>query len=50
MSFILKSISPFWAVTANKCKIVLVEPPITMSKIIAFSKALKLAIEPGIKE
>jgi hypothetical protein len=43
MSFIVKS-TPASCAAANKCKTVLVDPPIATSRLIAFSKALKLAI------
>ncbi len=45
MSFIVKSISASCAI-ASTCRMVLVEPPIAMSSVIAFSKALK-PIERG---
>ncbi|EWS65033.1 hypothetical protein Y695_01717 [Hydrogenophaga sp. T4] len=40
MSCIVKSISASCAI-ASKCRMVLVEPPIAMSSVMAFSKALK---------
>ncbi len=40
MSSIVKSISASRAM-ASRCRMVLVEPPIAMSSVIAFSKALK---------
>ena len=42
----VKSISASWA-AASRCRTVLVEPPIAMSSVIAFSNALKFAIERG---
>ncbi|MOA60890.1 hypothetical protein D3C78_1858980 [compost metagenome] len=38
MSAMPKSISASWAI-ASRCKMVLVEPPMAMSSVIAFSKA-----------
>ena len=46
MSAMVKSTSPSCA-AASRCSTVLVEPPIEMSSVIAFSNALKLAIERG---
>ena len=46
MSAMVKSTSASYA-AASRCSTVLVEPPIAMSSVIAFSNALKLAIERG---
>ena len=46
MSAMVKSISASCA-AASRCRTVLVEPPIEMSSVMAFSNALKLAIERG---
>ena len=40
MSAIVKSISASWAI-ASRCRMVLVEPPMAMSRVMAFSNALK---------
>ena len=40
MSAMVKSISASRAI-ASRCRMVLVEPPMAMSSVIAFSKALK---------
>jgi len=49
ISAILKSISASLA-AASRCNIVLVEPPMAMSKLMAFSKAALVAIERGNTE
>ena len=46
MSAMVKSISASCA-AASRCSTVLVEPPMEMSSVIAFSNALKLAILRG---
>ena len=46
ISFMVKGISPSWA-AANRCSTVLVEPPMAMSRLMAFSNALKFAILRG---
>ncbi len=46
MSSMVKSISASCA-AASRCSTVLVDPPIEMSRVIAFSNALKFAIERG---
>ncbi len=46
MSAMVKSTSPSWA-AARRCSTVLVEPPMAMSSVMAFSKAAKVAIERG---
>ena len=46
ISAILKS-TPASCAAANKCKTVLLEPPIAISKLMAFSKASKVPIERG---
>lgn len=49
MSFIVKS-TPASRAAASRCSTVLVEPPMATSRLIAFSKAWKLAIERGSTE
>ena len=49
MSAIVKFTSPSCA-AARRCSTVLVEPPMAMSSVMAFSKASKLAIERGSTE
>ena len=46
MSCIVNSSSPSWAM-ASRCRTVLVEPPIAMSSVIAFSNASRVAISRG---
>ena len=46
MSAIVKSTSASWA-AASRCSTVLVEPPIAMSSVIAFSNASRVAISRG---
>ena len=46
ISAMVKSTSASWA-AASRCSTVLVEPPMAMSSVIAFSKDLKVAIERG---
>ena len=46
MSDMVKSMPASWA-AASRCRTVLVEPPIAMSSVMAFSKALKLATLRG---
>ena len=46
ISFMVKGTSPSYA-AANRCSTVLVEPPMAMSRLIAFSKALKFAMLRG---
>jgi hypothetical protein len=46
MSAMVKSTSPSWAM-ASRCSTVLVEPPMAISSVIAFSNAAKEAIERG---
>ena len=46
MSFMVKSISASCA-AASRCSTVLVEPPMAMSSVMAFSNALKLAMMRG---
>ncbi|MNR68062.1 hypothetical protein D3C85_1923860 [compost metagenome] len=41
-----KSISASWA-AASKCRMVLVEPPMAMSRVMAFSNAWKFAMLRG---
>ncbi|MNN54640.1 hypothetical protein D3C81_1694650 [compost metagenome] len=41
-----KSTSPSWA-EASRCRMVLVEPPMAMSRVMAFSNALRLAMLRG---
>jgi hypothetical protein len=41
-----KSISASWA-AASRCRMVLVEPPMAMSRVMAFWNALKLAMLRG---
>ena len=46
MSAMVKSTSASWA-AASRCSTVLVEPPMAMSSVMAFSKAAKEAMERG---
>ena len=46
MSCMVKSSSASWA-AASTCSTVLVEPPIAMSSVIAFSNAARLATARG---
>ncbi len=46
MSAIVKSTSASWA-AASRWSTVLVEPPIAMSRVIAFSNASRVATERG---
>ena len=46
MSAMVKSTPASWA-AASRCSTVLVEPPMAMSRLMAFSKASKLAMERG---
>ncbi len=46
MSFIVKSSSASWA-AARTCSTVLVDPPIAMSSVIAFSNAARVATARG---
>jgi len=49
MSAMVKS-TPASCAAASRCSTVLVEPPMAMSRAMAFSKALKLAMERGSTE
>ena len=49
MSAMVKSTSASWA-AASRCKTVLVEPPMAMSRLMAFSKAALVAMERGRTE
>ena len=49
MSFMVKS-TPASLAAASRWSTVLVEPPIATSRLMAFSKALKLPIERGSTE
>ncbi len=49
MSFMVKSMPASWA-AASRCSTVLVEPPMAMSSVMAFSKASKLAMLRGSTE
>ena len=46
MSAMVKFTPASWA-AASRCRTVLVDPPMAMSRVIAFSKALKLAMLRG---
>ena len=49
MSDMVNATSPSWA-AASRCSTVLVDPPMAMSSVMAFSKASKFAIERGRTE
>ena len=49
MSAMVNGTPASWA-AASRCRTVLVEPPMAMSRVMAFSKAAKLAIERGSAE